>query len=416
MNNERVSIQKLVFGGQGLAELSSGKKVFVWGVLPGELVDIRIIKKKKDYVEAVAENTVESSAERIQPCEDNYLSTSPWQIMQYKAENKYKKETISEIFNREHINLPKYNFIFKDEMFEYRNKMEFSFWGDDNGLHLALHRRGSHGKDIVNGSKLALPAVNNGATAILKELKKYDIRAGSLKTVVVRSSQSGKVVSSLFVKTEEFPVLNLPDGISGLNIWYSNPKSPASVMTKLLYSLGDDTIFDRLFEKDIVYNCDSFFQVNLPIFDDVLNAIRKRIIDGQVIDMYGGVGSIGLSVSNTPTIIELNENATLMAKINTKNTNARVINASSEKALEYIESNSILIVDPPRAGLHGFIIKRILENTPKQIVYLSCNPATQARDIAQIEERYDISFFEGYNFFPRTPHIETLAILQRKVI
>ena len=75
MNSERVRIQKLVFGGQGLTELSSGKKAFVWGVLPGELVDIRIIKKRKDYVEAVAENIVEPSPERIMPSEENYLST-----------------------------------------------------------------------------------------------------------------------------------------------------------------------------------------------------------------------------------------------------------------------------------------------------------------------------------------------------
>ena len=416
MNSERVRIQKLVFGGQGLTELSSGKKAFVWGVLPGELVDIRIIKKRKDYVEAVAENIVEPSPERIMPSEENYLSTSPWQIMQYDAENKHKKEIISEIFGREHINLPDFKFIFIEHMFEYRNKMEFSFWGDDAGLHLALHRRGSHGKEIVNGSKLALPAVNNGAKAILSELNGYDARAGSLKTVIVRSSQSSKVASSLFVKTEDFPTLNLPDGIGGLNVWYSNPKSPASVMTKLLYSLGDDMVSDTLLGKDFVYNCDSFFQVNLPIFNEVLSTIKEYIIDGQAIDMYGGVGSIGVSVANAPTIIEINETATSMAKLNTKNTNARVINTSSERALEYIEPENILIVDPPRAGLHGLIAKRILENPPKQIVYLSCNPSTQARDITLLKEKYDISFFEGYNFFPRTPHIETLAILQRKTI
>jgi 23S rRNA (uracil1939-C5)-methyltransferase len=130
--------------------------------------------------------------------------------------------------------------------------------------------------------------------------------------------------------------------------------------------------------------------------------------------MYGGVGSIGLSISDDPVIVEIDNATVAMAKHNAEKTGAEVIHASTEKALKYITNDRVLIVDPPRAGLHKDVVTKILEVKPKKLVYLSCNPATQARDIALLQEEYSIVAFEGYNFFPRTPHIETLAILQRK--
>jgi 23S rRNA (uracil1939-C5)-methyltransferase len=91
-----------------------------------------------------------------------------------------------------------------------------------------------------------------------------------------------------------------------------------------------------------------------------------------------------------------------------------VVEASTEKALEYIISDRPVIFDPPRAGLHQKVVERCLEVLPPQIIYLSCNPATHARDLKLLQEKYKIEFFEIYNFFPRTPHIETLAVLKLK--
>src|SRR5206468_4353405 len=155
---EQVTIEKLVFGGQGLGTLADGRKVFVWNALPGETVKARIITKKKSYVEALAEEITNPSKERAKPKEDNYLATSPWQIMTPAAENTHKKEITDELFDRAHIKLPKYKVVHDNRVWHYRNKMEYSFWGDDDGIHLALHMRGSHGKQIVYGSMLALPA------------------------------------------------------------------------------------------------------------------------------------------------------------------------------------------------------------------------------------------------------------------
>ncbi len=154
----------------------------------------------------------------------------------------------------------------------------------------------------------------------------------------------------------------------------------------------------------------------MPIYEKALAHI-KEYCQGDPVDMYSGVGSIGLSVAKKSVLlIELDPATAAMARLNAaaSDTEAEVIEASTEKALEYIVSDKAVHFDPPRAGLHAKVVERCLEVKPPQIIYLSCNPATHARDLALLQESYDIEFFEIYNFFPRTPHIETLAVLRRK--
>lgn len=434
---EKVTVTKIVHGGQGLAELPDGKKVFVWNALPGELVNVRVIKKKRSYAEAIAEEIVEASPERETPREANYLATSPWQMMTYAAENKHKSDIVQELFAHEKVALPAFGPIVAAPgkaagdgeftsppramenplgVFHYRNKMEYSFWGDDDGLHLALHQRGSHGKQIVEGSELAIPALDAGARAVLAELQKLNPRAGDLKTIIVRVSQKGEVVAALYTKLESFTRIELPEGVQGLRVYHSNPKSPASVPTKLLYELGDATLHDELLSKPFTYDVDSFFQVNLPIYERALSRIREKCLADPV-DMYAGTGSIGLSVAQEWTqLVELDPATAAMARQNfaASGLKGEVVEASTEKALEYIAHDKPVIFDPPRAGLHAKVVEKCLETLPPQIIYLSCNPATQARDLSMLQQKYTIEFFEIYNFFPRTPHIETLAVLTKR--
>lgn len=413
-----LTIQKLVHGGQGLADLPDGRKVFVWNALPGETVMARIIKQKRTYADAIAEEILEPSSERVEPKEANYLATSPWQIMDYAAENDYKSAIVAELFAHEKVLLPKLGkAVHAGTEWHYRNKMEYSFWGDDDGLHLALHQRGSHGKQIVRGSELALPAVDAAANAVCTQLGKLQARAGDLKTIIVRTNQKGEAVAALYTKLTKFTKLELPLELKGLRVYYSNPKSPASVPTKLLYELGDITLDDELLDKTFRYDVDSFFQVNIPIFELALQRIKEVCKDDLVTDMYAGVGSIGLSVAGKGThLIELDPATAAMARLNAKNSglDATVVESSTEKVTEYITSDSPVIFDPPRAGLHAKVVDAVLKALPPKIVYLSCNPATQARDVARLQEAYAIEHFKVFNFFPRTPHIETLAVLKRR--
>lgn len=412
-----VVIEKLVHGGQGLSTLPDGRKVFVWGALPGEKALVRVIKGKKSYAEAIAEEVLEASPVRVEPRDANYLATSPWQIVTFAAENDYKKRIIEELFTQAHVVLPNFTLTAAGSDWHYRNKMEYSFWGDEDGLHLALHSRGSHRKNIVQGSALALPALDKAAAAVLSELQKHDVRAGDLKTIIVRTSQDGQSAVSLFVKPETFIDVALPEGVKGLRVYHSNPKSPASVPTKLLYEIGDATLQDKLLGTSFTYDVDSFFQVNLPIFEAALGRIKEHITEGVLVDMYAGTGSIGLSVARQAVdLIELDPATAAMARHNAQAAavETQVVEASTEKALDYIVSDKPVIFDPPRAGLHQKVVEQVLRAKPPKIAYLSCNPATQARDLALLKEEYRITYFEAFNFFPHTPHIETLAILERQ--
>jgi 23S rRNA (uracil1939-C5)-methyltransferase len=415
---QKVRISKLVHGGQGLGELPDGRKVFVWNALPGESVGVRLTKNKRSYAEGIAEEIYEASKERIEPEESNYLATSPWQMMSFAAENGYKQTIVEELFTHEKVELPSLSSVVHDDrIFQYRNKMEYSFWGDDDGLHLALHVRGSHGKQIVAGSRLAMPAIDAAANSVVAQLSKHNTRAGDLKTIIVRCNQAGEAVGALFTKLEKFTMLELPEELKGLRVYHSNPKSPASVPSKLLYELGDTGLSDEILGKSFMYDAVSFFQVNLPVYERALTDIKRALSGEDLVDMYAGVGSIGLSVAaKSVELVELDPASAAMARENlVKHGPAgKVTEADSANAIKSIVSDKTVVFDPPRAGLHAKVTARVLEVLPPQIIYLSCNPATHARDLKLLQEKYDIERFEIYNFFPRTPHIETLAVLKLK--
>ncbi|MEI7631837.1 MAG: TRAM domain-containing protein [bacterium] len=418
---EEVTIEKLVHGGQGLATLSDGRKVFVWNALPGEVVNIRLLKSKKGFAEALAEEIIKPSADRISPREPaSYLATSPWQIMTFEAENKSKKEILAEAFAREKVDLPDFKFEFGKKSEGYRSKMEFGFWGDNEGISLAHFVRGSHGKTKVVGSALAQPAINEAVADIVEQLNtlttgKKAIRAGDIKSIIIRCNVAGDAVAALFVKPKSFPKLTCPDSLKGLLIYHSNPRSPASVPTELLHQEGKRTLQDTVMGTKLTYDVLSFFQVNIPVFETALARIGDALGGSPKIDLYSGVGSIGIPLAGTTALIELDAANIEMAKKNIGDLPIKVIHASADKSLDYITGKEAVIVDPPRAGLGSYVTNRLIEVKPPVIAYLSCNPSTHSRDIKLLTDAgYKIKFFEGYNFFPRTPHIESLAVLELK--
>lgn len=411
---ETVTIEKIVHGGQGLGTLADGRRVFVWGALPGEKVLVRLTKNKHKLAEAVTEQVIDPSPDRIPPRDEAFMSTSPWQIMSFSAENKFKQHILAETLQREHITYQgSISMIAPNTEWQYRNKMEYSFWADDK-LDLALYNRGTHRKIVVPGSSIAMPAVDQTARAVVDVLNSNGIRGSQLKTVIVRANQAGESVAALFVKDESFPELSgLASVCRGVTVCYSTPKSPASVLTKELYRYGDVTLTDTILDTPITYDVHSFFQVNLAAFEPALTAMKDTVQDQSYIDMYSGVGTIGLSLGSGATLVESDKHNNQMARHNARDTQARVVEATAETTLDYIDNTHVLIVDPPRAGLHAKVTQRIVDVLPPKVVYLSCNPTTQARDLATLQSKYKITSVIGYNFFPRTPHIESLAVLER---
>lgn len=472
---EILPLETIVGGGQTMGALPDGKKCFVWGGLPGETVRVKLTKQKASYTEAVVVEVINEAPERIQPRDPgSYLSTSPWQIMDFASEQRHKADLIHEAFHLHHVALPSRTEVFTDgKQFAYRNKVEFSWYSevqtkDTNGaaeknserqleskslfgdtratssdtLDLAFYRRGSKGKIVVNGTNLARPEINELARAIRNLLRTKPVSARNLKTLLIRTDQQGGCVWQLYLK-DEIDNLITPEEAAilpaqGGEIIYSNPKSPASVITKRLAAFDNTSLTDTILGTPFTYACEGFFQVNIPVYEQALRDMQRWVttessdssekiwlreasgpelfseVVRESVDLYSGVGTIGLTIGgDNVTLVEINEHAVreMRRNIAQLGKKAQAVLAPSEQALDYITSNKIIIVDPPRAGLHAKVIATLLQQQPPRIIYLSCNPVTQARDVALLLEKYRIVHARGYNFFPRTPHIESLVVL-----
>ena len=492
---ETLTLEKIVGGGQALGTLADGRKCFVWGGLPGETVTVRVTKKKSHFVEAIVEEVISPSPDRIQPRDpDSYLSTSPWQIMPLEVEQTYKAQLIDDAFALHNVALPTAIDIYCNNVaYGYRNKVEFSWYSEsvasraisqkksepalaspglfsddtrgidadsdreessDDTLDLAFFRRGSKGKIVVDDTSLAHPAINNLARAIRDLLRHKRVAARRLKTLLIRCDQSGSCVWQLYVKDRLPEIITATEAAKllaqGGEIIYSDPLSPASRITERLAHFGDTTLTDTVLGVPFRYACEGFFQVNIPVYEQALRDMKEwmsressywqlghhqKIIrdprevaqifsevplaaDQPILDFYAGVGTIGLTIGGgNVTLVEVNADAVREMQRNIAEldrTDARAVLAPSEQALDYITGKEIVIVDPPRAGLHPDVIATLLQKLPPRIIYLSCNPVTQARDVALLQQNYRIVHHRGYNFFPRTPHIEHLIILDKK--
>ena len=413
--------EKIVFGGQGLCH-KMDKTIFVWNILPGEKADVVIYNKKKNYLEGIAVKLKEPSSERIDVSENHFLSCSPWQIMSETMEKRLKREISIETYKHiGKLNLPS-EIQLKDNgvLFGYRDKMEYSFVFDAGRNHLAFFKRGTHQKQSISPCLLATEHVNFAAERVNDWLNAYKFPARSLKSLVLRGSNDNSVAAALFVK-DKVSFLRKPElgaVFKGFQVYYSDPRSPASRADECLLSIGDSFVVSTLRGMQLKHGLLSFFQINIKMFEQVLDDIKIFLIkEKRLVDFYSGVGAISIPLADycsSAVLVESNEEAVAYAKENIilnklKNFEAKLV--STEKALECIDSDCVLILDPPRSGLHTKIIERILSVCPERIIYLSCNISTQARDLGLLTSKYSISFMRLYNFFPRTPHVEGLCVL-----
>jgi len=420
----QITIEKLIFGGQGFARVDNHVYV-VWNALPGETVEVRITKRKKDYIEAIATNIITPSPNRIEPRDTHFLSTSPWQIMSYDTENEWKQKIAHETYTRlgkQVGTLIQPDIVYDDKHYAYRNKMEFSFTEDANGkISLAFFQRGGKSKLSIHSSALATPQINDIASRILTWVHDKQIPLRSLKSLIIRSNEQGHVIAGLFIKDklsfDDFPILDTT--LVGFHLYYSTHRSPASVPTELLHTSGTHSLTTQIRDARLTYGLMSFFQVHIPMFTRALDDIATYIPQhAHILDFYSGVGSIGIPLSHhadSLTMVDTNDEAIGYANANiiaNQITHAHAYASSSENSIDMINSNTALIVDPPRAGLHHRVVSRILEAKPATVIYLSCDLATHARDLALLYPTYTPTFSRVYNFFPRTPHIEGLCVLQ----
>lgn len=417
ISDQPVKIDRLVPGGQGIGTREDGIKGFFWNALPGEIVsEYYITKKKTHYFEAVAIMIENASPHRVTPEDECFLSTSPWQIMDYEYELEQKSELLAEIFRQNGLeylfcepflatgqkrwvdtsdngmatHCPQRGIqtvLTDNHDFYYRNKMEYALYWDiaEEKIKLAFHMRGSHRKVPIDRSSIERPEIFEEALRIIEKLNRGHEEARKYQSLLLRCDQNGKVSGGLFENRKPHPHF--------------------------------DNLEDVILGQKYSYSPNGFFQINIPVYEMVLKEITKHIKTEKVLDLYAGVGTIGLSVARDKnlTLVENNKAAYEELKRNCYSVISesipQAILSNSEDALSYIESNQTLILDPPRAGCEKKLLEKLLEVKPKTIVYLSCNPTTQARDVKILTEKYHITNITPFNFFPRTPHLENLVIL-----
>ncbi|MBR2998407.1 class I SAM-dependent RNA methyltransferase [Candidatus Saccharibacteria bacterium] len=408
-----IKIEKFIPGGQALGTLENGKKIFFWNALPGEIVEeYTITKKKSHYEEGIATKISQSSPFRVEPKDDCFLSTSPWQILDFDYENQQKALLVQEVFREHQIDIPLPLVLTGGNDYHYRNKMEYSLYFDHEQSQIfpAFHARGSHRKVPITQSSIERPEIFAAAKKIIADLNARGEEARKYQSLLLRCNQTGEVSGGLYENGKPHPKFkNLTDTILG---------------------------------QEYSYSPNGFFQINLPVYEMALKEIKKHVSTDKVLDLYSGVGTIGLSVAKDKELTlvevdkfafsELEKNCSKVAfwghsEVTTEKQGAPPVTtgrrdpspgsepcailAKSEEVLDYIEMDQTVILDPPRAGCDQRLIDKLLETHPKTIIYLSCNPATQARDIKMLLAKYQIKTIQTFNFFPHTPHIENLVVL-----
>ena len=381
-----IRVDKIIPGGMGLGTDYDGRKLFFWNVLPGELViEYEITKQKSHYSEAIATKIENPSPHRVTPHDPCFLSTSPWQIMNYEYELQQKQALVVEIF-REHgidIEIPE---IFTDHReYHYRNKMEYAlYWNHTtNQIDLAFHQRGSHRKIPIKKSSIERSELFVCAQEIIADLNARGEQARKYQSLLLRCNKQGQVSGGLYENHKPHPEFK--------------------------------PLTDVILGHEYSYSPNGFFQINLPVYEFALQEIKKHITTKEVLDLYAGVGTIGLSVARDQhlTLVEVDKAAFKEMTENCKRINGTFspILSKSEEVLDYINPEQTVILDPPRAGCDTKLIEKLLETRPPKIIYLSCNPATQARDVKLLLSKYQIDTVKTFNFFPHTPHIENLVVL-----
>lgn len=449
-----LDIEKMAYGGRGIGRVD-GFVVFLRGVAPGDRVQARVYKKKKAYGEASLVELITPSPDRVQaPCPySGYCGGCQWQHIQYAAQLSYKKEQVKEAL--EHIGGLKdvrvRNVLPSEEVFGYRNKMEFSFsdrrWflpheldkrAVEGNFALGLHVPGTYQKVIDVEACLLQQETGN---RILREVKKYvkksEIPVYGLKShegfwrfLTIRYSRAFDEWMVNLVTSEEKPEVvrplanELSQRIAKIKTIVNNitaRKASIALGEREVILKGKGFIRDKIGPHPFQISSNSFFQTNSLAAGQLYEKLADYAeLKGSetVLDLYSGTGTIPIFLANRVKVvtgIEISESAVLDARNNCKDNgidNCRFIIGDIREKLSVITYKpDALIIDPPRAGMHKHVLARILALSPEKIIYLSCNPATMARDIAQMIEKYELIEIQPVDMFPHTYHIEAVAKL-----
>jgi 23S rRNA (uracil1939-C5)-methyltransferase len=448
MKQVELEITDLAFDGKAVA-LLDGKVVFLDSGLPGEKVLAEITQSKPRYNRARLCEVITPSPDRIAARCSHFESCGgcTWQDLSYHKQLEYKKKQVADCLERIGglKNVTIRDTIGSAEQFFYRNKMEFSFHTtDDGGFTLGLHRRGAF-DDIFDLDRCyLLSEISNEMVRWVRDfvirhrIPVYDVigHTGYMRFLMIRQGKrTGQIMVNLVTNYGEFPhqgelIAGLRESFPKLTTVVHNQTGRKSNIAtgeieQILY--GPGYIEERILTRTFRIRANSFFQTNSLQAETLYRTACEMLEPApghRVLDLYCGTGPIGILVAEHVTEVvgvELVGDAVKLAEENAVLNGVDNISFLEANVTEYLKTCSaerryfdIVVVDPPRAGLHPKALKRIMTLKPEKILYISCNPATFARDAAKlVEEGYHLPSLTPVDMFPHTKHIETVAVLHR---
>lgn len=435
--------------GSGVAKLD-GYPIFVPNTLPGEVADVKIIFVKKNFAIGKLSNLIEVSPNRVEPPCEVYHQCGGCQLqhLDYASQLVMKQNQVKNVMHKV-AHLPDIDVnptIGMEHPWRYRNKVQIPV-GEKNGeLITGFYRKKSH--DIIEGMERCIitDEVNdemvNGVRDVANRvgIRAYDekIHKGTLRHIVVRrGKQTNQVMLVVVTRTKEMPYKKqFIDGILALypevnsimqNVNGERTNVILGRQTFCLY--GDDYIYDTIGDVKFAISAKSFYQVN-PDQTKVLydEALRMAQLTGSetVIDAYCGIGTISLflaqqakKVYGVEIVPEAIDDAKKNAEIN-QLSNTEFVVGQAEKVMPWWTSQGlrpdVIVVDPPRKGCEEALLEAMVTMGPERIVYVSCNPATLARDLKYLTEHsYEVKEIQPVDMFPQTSHVETICLLTRKL-
>lgn len=458
---EQIPVSDYAAEGKSLAKVE-GKVIFIeGGAVPGDIVDIRLTKNKKDWATGRAVHFHHYAENRVEPfCE--YFGTCggcQWQMLAYPDQLRYKQQQVLDALHHiGKLSLPEAEAIIGAEKTTfYRNKLEFTF---SNRAYLSdeeIQEKGWHFQDALGfhlpklfdkildiGKCYLQPEPSNTirnsirSFALAQGYAFYDHRAhtGWLRNLIIRTSTTGEVMVNICLHHEEEEdrkrlldhVLHQVPEITSL-LYTINPKGNDSIadLEPVVY-YGPGYITEKLEDYTFKVRPKSFFQTNTAQAEKLYRVVRNFAgLTGQetVYDLYCGTGSIGIFLSGkakkvvgveqvAQAVEDARENAAINQVSQARFFEGDVLDICTSDFFSVHGRPDVIVTDPPRAGMHEKLVDKLLEIGAPKIVYVSCNPATQARDLAKLSEQYRVEKIQPVDLFPHTRHIENVVLLVTK--
>lgn len=447
--------------GRSLARVD-GKVIFIERVVPGDVVDVKIFKSKKDWAEGWPLQIHSYSADRVQPFCSHFgvCGGCQWQMLPYEKQLFYKQQQVKDNLQRiGKIPLPElFPIIGADENIHYRNKLEYTFSNrkfllqheladsnisaDENVA--GFHAQGVFDKVVDIDTCYLQAEPSNAIRMAVKNFAKensfdfYDIRHhhGFIRTMQLRICTTGEVMVNVVLgnndeekrkKLLDFLLQQFPS-ITTLLYTINAKKNDSLYDLEPIVYYGKGYVIEKLENFQFKIGPLSFFQTNTRQAEKLYKVARDfaELSGNEIVyDLYCGTGSIGIFVSKKAKKIigvemieaaveDAKQNAALNNLANTEFIAGDVIDICNDEFFAVQGKPDVIITDPPRAGMHEKLVKKILDIAAPILVYVSCNPATQGRDLNWLGEKYEVTKIQPLDMFPHTQHIENVVQLKLK--